>query len=428
MKILKSKRKDNTVSIEVEVSTDMMQEGLENAFQKLVKDARIPGFRKGKITRALFEKTYGRDLLIEEAKKEVMNTAFTKALDELDLKIIDYPKNIKIEPHQENLTFTFSCDIDVQPIIKLGKYKGIKIKKEETKVSDNKINDNIQAMLKGQADWLAVDRPSQKEDIIQLKIDASINQEPYPTWTKPTFSIKIGAGYFGPEFDTEVTNLNKQDKKEFKIQYPKEFAQTEVADKEVSFQIEVLDIKEEKIPNLTDELVKQKWGHATVEEFKEKIRTYLEKETEKKADEKMREELLTAILNDIKLEIPAPMIEREIENRIKSFNYSLEQKGFNLNQYLENTHQHIDDVKNSLRDISAKSVKTEMVIEAIAEKEAITVADEDIEKEIQNWKIEGLTTITDLKEKYPSIHLGNVTSAIKEKKVWDFLIAENKII
>jgi len=428
MKILKSKRKDDTVNIEIEVSTEMMQEGIENAFQKLVKEAKIPGFRKGKISKTIFEKTYGTELLIEEAKKETMNKAFIQAVDELNLKIIDYPKNVQINPHQENLTFTFSCDLDVEPLVKLGKYKGLKIKKDETKISDEKVNDTIQAMLKGQSDWLPVDRPSQTEDIIQLKIDAAINQEPYPAWTKPTFTIKIGAGYFGPEFDTQVTGLNKQDKKEFKILYPKDFTQPEVAEKEVSFQIEVLDIKEEKLPQLTDELVKQKWGHASVDEYKEKIRTYLERETQQKAEEKMREELLTEIFKDIKLEIPTPMIDREIENRIKSFSYSLEQKGLNLNQYLENTRQHIDDIKNNLKEVSERSVKMQMVLEAIAEKENITASDEEIEKEIQNWKINGLTTIADLKEKYPHIHLENVTAAIKEKKVWDFLIAENKIV
>lgn len=428
MKILKSKRNENTYNLEIEVDIETLQKEMDIAFQHLSKHANVPGFRKGKITRAIFEKNYGKDMIVQEAIPNALDIAYKDALKELGLKVIDAPKNLEVGQYQENQPFSFKCDVDVQPIVKLGKYKGLKIKKESDVLPDDKIDTFLADLLKQYASLADVDRTAQKDDFIRLNMTASIDGTPYAAWTRQSAALRIGMAFYGESFDQQLIGTSIGDKKEFTLSYADDFSNKEIAGKNVVFTIEITEIKEEKLPELTDSFVKEIFQSESVTDFRNKIKEHLETEHKQKVDSQFKNDLMDAVLSDIKLDAPAPMVEREIDFSLRSYESTLKKSGSNLENYLKVTHKHIDDLKNELRAGCERNVKIGLVLESIAEKEKITVENTDIEAEIHSWKIPDVATIEDVKKKYPNFDLDNLKSTLMEKKVFDFLISETKTL
>ena len=250
MKILKSKRKGNTVSLEVQESSEAIEKAIHIAFKKIVKNASVPGFRKGKVPRDIFEKTYGKDMLIEEGVQEAVNKAYQQSILELDLKVIDYPKNLNIGEYKESADISFTCDVDVVPEVKLGKYKGIKIKTDKIKVEKEQIETQINQLKEKAAEYVTVERPIQENDIVRAHTEAKIDDYAYEPWTRKNTGLKVGLGSFGKEFDEQVTGLKNNEVKNFSITYPDTFEIKDIAGKEVHFTVEIAERSEEHTSEL----------------------------------------------------------------------------------------------------------------------------------------------------------------------------------
>ena len=215
MKVLKNKRKDYTVSLEIRTDVENMPDAMDKAFKNIVKDVKIQGFRKGKVPRGVFEKHYGKEVLIQDAVNFLVDDAYRDAIQELELKIVDYPKNIDVDQYVEGKDLTFKCEVDVEPEIKLGKYKGIKASKQPSTATDEKIQEEIDKALEQHAAYEEVEKESEDTDIIQMNMKASIDGEPYTPWTRENAGSRIGMANYGEAFDKEVIGLKKGDKKEF---------------------------------------------------------------------------------------------------------------------------------------------------------------------------------------------------------------------
>jgi len=426
MKVLNKKQKDNVVSLKLEANETEIQAGMDKAFQKLVVHAKVPGFRKGKVTRPLFEKHYGRGVLIEEAIQKVVEITYSKAIKDLALKVIDHPRNFNIGKFDDGKPLEFSCDVEVMPDVKLGKYKGLKVKKDPAHVDDASITTQTDQLREKFAEYEPVERESQSGDIIRAHIEALIDGEAYAPWTRQNVGLRLGMNHFGEEFDTNLVSQKKGAKLEFEITYAKDFQPPEVAEKTVKFSVQLEEVREKRLPELTDELVARGSEFKTVTEIQDSLRHRLQTQADSQSKEKLHNDLVNLVIDNSKMNVPNVLIDREVSASQSNFEGSLKQSGSNLDHYLKIVGKSPEDFKTELAKDAERKVKSALVLAAISTKEALGISDDDYETEIASWSDPKYNSLEDLK-KDAHVDLGRVGEAILQKKATTFLVAKAKI-
>ncbi|MEK9727903.1 MAG: trigger factor, partial [Candidatus Margulisiibacteriota bacterium] len=253
MKVLKSKRNGNTINLEIEASHEELESKFDGAFRKVSKKASLPGFRKGKIPRKIFEKNFGKEVIIQEAIYDVINDTYKSAIEELKLKVVDYPKNVDVDEYKENKAVKFRCDVDVEPELKLKKYKGLKISFDEKKADEDTLKKEMDILIGMHATYESVDGEAKDGDIVRFNGQAKIGDDVFETWSRDNQATRIGAHNYGEAFDDIIVGLQKGDKKDFSITYDDDFKNQDVKGKTVKFDIEVTEIRQRTLPELNDE-------------------------------------------------------------------------------------------------------------------------------------------------------------------------------
>ena len=273
-KVIKNKKKGFTVSLEIEVSQETIERALEQTFKRVSKSARIPGFRKGKAPRNVFEKHYGKGVLLKDGISDAVNMGYAQAIQTLSLDVVDYPKNVEIGEYKENEPLIFKCDVDVKPDIKLGKYKGVKVSKDPDSVTDEQLNEQVKTLQDNAAEYEHSEEASSDGDMLTINISASVQGTHIDLWTKENMTLKIGLKNFGEDVDKEVIGLKPSETKSFEVTYPEDYAKEDVAGKLVSFSVTVVDVRKKQLPPLDDafaEKVSNK-KHSTFTDFKESLK------------------------------------------------------------------------------------------------------------------------------------------------------------
>ncbi|MFC1751966.1 trigger factor [Thermoproteota archaeon] len=427
MKILKSKRKDNTHYLSIEVPEQRLEQAVDRVFQRYSKEAKVPGFRKGKITRSIFEKHYGKGVLMEEALKDAVGLAYEDAVKELKLFVVDWPKNFNIEEYKEGTPLVFSCEVDVKPEVKLGKYKGIKIKKDKVEIKESDVDERINQMREQYAEYKLVESPVQDGDIVRANIKAVSEGQEIPEWTRQNVGLKVGVDTLGKEFDEELISLNKGDSKSITIEYKDDFQAKELAGKTVVYDVEIAEVRQKSLPELTEEFISKISQCKTEQELRDQLRENMEKKAQMDSNEKMQHDLITEIVKGSKMVVQDVLVEREIDRGVERFKESLTRLRMDLDGYLKMANKTMGEIREEMRPDAEQKIKGELVIDAVAEKEAIQVTDEDIETEIAGWNQPEIKTLEDVQNKMKNVDIDSFQSYIKSKKTIDFLVSHSKI-
>ena len=424
---MKSKRTDNTINLEIEISQEDLDSKMDGAFKKVSKKASLPGFRKGKVPRKLFEREFGKHHIIQEAIYDSVNDTYKSAIDELKLKIVDYPKNVDIDEYQEGKPIKYRCDVDVEPEIKLKKYKGLKVEFTEKKADADALQKELDVMVGMHATYESVDRAAKDDDIVRFNATATINDEAFALWSRENQATRLGVNNYGEDFDKELIGLQKDDKKSFSITYADDFKTAEVAGKTVSFDISVNEIRERQLPELTDELAQKIDKECdSVKSLKDKLQKELDQRLENENKQQKEQVVLDALVEENNFDIPAAMVDQEVNNSLMQFEYSIRQQGMDINQYMQITNKTEQDLRNDMKETSEKRIKARKIFEAIVEKEKITVEDSDIQSEIESWNHETIKTIADV-ESSKTHDLTMLKNNLIDQKVRDFVINSAKI-
>ena len=426
MKILKEKRQKNTVSLEIEASITTIEQGIQKVFRDVVKTAKVPGFRQGKVPQHIFEKHYGREMLLKDGISEAVNMAYVKAIQENKLDVVDYPKNLSIGDYKENSPITFTCDVDVKPEIRVDKYKGLKVEKESTIISDDLIDAQLKQLQNSGITYELTDRSVQKEDLLKVNVKAFIKDEPYMRWTKDNVGVGVGSSIFSEKFDENLIGHSINKDIVFSVKYAKDYHIKEVADQNVSFTVVITEIKEKKMPELTDELVQQSTQFKTVAECKDNIRKSLEDQRQKEVDEKVKTAILDQIIEKTKFDIPEGMINYEIEQDKRYMESNLKQSGMTIETYLQMVKQSEEEFNTQLKTTSEKRVKQQLILEAIEKKEQIEATQDDIHAEIKRLKPDADTT-EKIEKELKKVNQDGLKKMIQQRKVFEFLVEHAKI-
>ena len=369
--------------LEVVVDGEAWENAQKKAFNDFKKNVSIKGFRTGKVPEALLKKQISKEAIYDRAVEGVANEALVEAVKEHNLELVARPTLDYKDASDESVTLVINCV--VSPEVPLGEYKGLDIHKDEVNVTDEDVEAELSKVQDRFADWVLREEGQPAEDGDQVTIDfvGKKDGEPFEGGSGENYPLELGSNTFIPGFEEQLVGVKTDDVKDVTVTFPEDYQAADLAGKEAVFTVTVHDIKYKDRPEVNDELIAQlkRDGVETVEKFKEVTKEDLTKERERAADEKFTNDLMETISDNATVEIPAVMIENEVDNLYRDFTNRMQQSGFTAEQYFAATGQTEADLKATMRPDAQRRVKGSLVLDAVIKAENIEISDEDVEKE-----------------------------------------------
>jgi len=422
------KKDANTGVLTIEVPAEKVNKALDQAFQKVVKQINVPGFRKGKVPRNIFEKRFGVEALYQDALEILVPEEYSKAVDETGIFPVDYPEIGELDGFEKDKDFTFTATVTVKPEPKLGEYKGLEVKKLSTEVTDEEVEEQIQNLLNRKAEYeIKEDEPIVEGDIAVIDFEGFIGDEAFEGGKGEDYPLEIGSGQFIPGFEEQLVGLKAGESKDIQVTFPEEYHAEELAGKDATFKVTVKEVKTKVLPELNDEFAKEADPEVeSVEELRNKIKERLAEQKKNDAESTLRDELVEKAAENAEMEIPEAMIHNEIHRMIDEFAQRLQMQGMSLDLYYQFSGQTEEDLHEQFREDAETRVRISLTLEAIAEAENIEVTQEDIDKELEKmadqFKMDKEKIIT---------ALGGTTEIlendIRTQKTVEFLVEHAKI-
>ena len=369
--------------LEVVVDGEAWENAQKKAFNDFKKNVSIKGFRTGKVPEALLKKQISKEAIYDRAVEGVANEALVEAVKEHNLELVARPTLDYKDASDESVTLVINCV--VSPEVTLGEYKGLDIHKDEVNVTDEDVEAELSKVQDRFADWVLREEGQPAEDGDQVTIDfvGKKDGEPFEGGSGENYPLELGSNTFITGFEEQLVGVKTDDVKDVTVTFPEDYQAADLAGKEAVFTVTVHDIKYKDRPEVNDELIAQlkREGVETVEKFKEVTKEDLTKERERAADEKFTNDLMETISDNATVEIPAVMIENEVDNLYRDFTNRMQQSGFTAEQYFAATGQTEADLKATMRPDAQRRVKGSLVLDAVIKAENIEISDEDVEKE-----------------------------------------------
>ena len=368
--------------IEFSVSKEVYEKAEMEAYRKNVKTISVPGFRKGKAPKSIIERMYGKGIWFEDAINACIPEAFEEAVREAELDIVGQPVFDVVSTEGD---IVLKAEGYVKPTLEIKDYKGIKVEKNVEAVTDAAVDAEVEAARKRNARTIEVtDRASAMGDIANIDYEGFVDGVAFEGGKGEGHDLKLGSGSFIPGFEEQVAGHNIGEEFDVNVTFPTEYHASELAGKAATFKTKINSIKYEELPELDDEFVKDVSEFNTVAEYKADVKARMEKRNEDKAESEIGNALALALVEKLEGEIPAPMFDAETENMVRDYDTRLRQNGLDLNTYFQYTGLTLETLREQMRPQAEQQVKVRLALEKIAELEALTVTDEELEAEYAN--------------------------------------------
>lgn len=382
MKTTLISKENNEAKLTMEFTPEEFAEETNKVYRKNRGQFSINGFRKGKAPKSIIEKHYGEGIFFEDAINGMFGDNYPKALEELELEVIDNPK-VDFSEIGKDKPITMIIDVKLFPIVEIDGYKGVEIEQIKVEVSEEEIDKEISNLQKRNARIAAVERPAKDGDTVTLDYSGFVGDEQFEGGTAERQELKLGSGTFIPGFEEQLIGVSSGEKKDVVVTFPEEYGEKSLAGKEAVFHCTVHEVKEEQLPELDDEFSKDVSECDTLEELKEQTKKDLSRAKEAQNSNMAKDAVVNSIWENNKLEVPASMIADEITAMLQEMNQQLSYQGLSLEQYCQFTGKTMEALREELKDDAERRAGTRIVLRSIAEKENLQVEDEDLEKEIQ---------------------------------------------
>ncbi len=369
-------------TIEFSVSKEVYDKAEMEAYRKNVKTINVPGFRKGKAPKAIIERMYGKGIWFEDAINACIPEAFEEAVREAELNIVGQPVFDVVSTEGD---IVLKAEGYVKPTLEIKDYKGIKVEKNVEAATDEAVDAEIEATRKRNARTVEVtDRASAMGDIANIDYEGFVDGVAFDGGKGEGHDLKLGSGSFIPGFEEQVAGHNVGDEFDVNVTFPTEYHASELAGKAATFKTKLNSLKFEELPALDDEFAKDVSEFDTLAEYKADVKAKIEKRNEDKAESEVGNALALALMEKLEGEIPAPMFDAEVENMVRDYDARLRQNGLDLGTYFKYTGLTLETLREQMRPQAEQQVKVRLALERIAELEALTVSDEEIEAEYTN--------------------------------------------
>lgn len=370
----------NVWELEISISGEKFEEAIQKAYLKARKNIAVHGFRKGKAPRTFIEKMYGEGVFYEDALEILYPEVVEEAIKEADLEIVAAPYDLEV-PEMGKDGVVLKLKVTVKPEVELGEYKGLKAEKKSVRVTADEVKTELNRMLEQNARLVTVeDRAAQKDDITVIDFEGFVDGVAFEGGKAESYELTIGSGQFIPGFEDQIIGHKTGEEFDINVTFPQEY-QEPLAGKDAVFKIKLHEIKVKELPELDDEFVKDVSDKDTVDDLKKDIKSGISERKKAAAEEEATNTLLEMVANGIKVEIPAAMIEKKIDDNLNEFAYRLQAQGLKFEDYLKYTGMELDTLRDNYREQAEHQVKLDLAIEKIIEVENIEVADSELDEE-----------------------------------------------
>ena len=424
MQVKMEKLEKTVVKLEIEVSPEKFEEGLEKSYQRNRKNFRVNGFRAGKVPRKIVERVYGVEVLYEDAVNYIIPDEYYAAVKELDIEPVSEPKYdiTTIEPGK----LVFTAEVTLKPEVKLGDYIGLEI----TEVSADVTDEDIQAELDRVADSNSrmvevTDRPAQLGDTVNIDFTGYLDGEEFEGGKGEGHPLELGSGSFIPGFEDQLVGANTGDEVDVNVTFPEDYHAEDLKGKAVVFKVKINDIKTKEIPTIDDDFASDVSEFDTLEEYKKSIADKLAETKAKSAKNAMEAEAVEKATANAEVDVPQCMIDNRVENQIEEYRHQLSHSGIQLEQYLQYMGMTLESMKEDLAKHAATDIPQMLVMEAIAKDAAIEVSDEELDAELQQTADENKMTLEEVKERLGE-NLRYQIENIKVRKAVELLVEKAK--
>lgn len=371
----------NRHELEVQIDGETFQKAVNSVFLKRRKNISVPGFRKGKAPKSVIEKMYGKEVFYEDAMQDLYPEALAEAAKEVGLVIINDKIDLDVVEVGDD-GFTFKAVVTVKPTIDVNNYKGIEVTAKSTEVTDEILEKEIQNVRERNSRLVTVEgRAVQNDDLVVIDFEGFVDGEAFEGGKAENYNLKIGSGNFIPGFEEQIIGHSTNDEFTITVKFPEDYPVDELKSKDADFKIVLHEIKERQLPEFDEEFVKDVSDKETIDEYKEELKGEVAQRLQKESENDVENQITDKLVELIEGEIPQAMYTNEVNEMLREFDMRLRQQGMDLETYMQYTGMNVETLAGGYREQAEKRVKLRLILEKIAEKEAIEVTDEDVEKE-----------------------------------------------
>lgn len=369
----------NVVKFEVKVEADKFKEALTRAYKKNVKKFNVPGFRKGKVPMSVVKKYYGIEVLLEDAVNFAIEGSYANVLKENNVRPVDFPK-VEVVQAEEGKDLIYTAEVTVYPEVELGAYKGLNVEKKTYEVTEEEVAAKLKEMQEKNARVEVKEGAIENGNIAVIDFKGFIDGVAFEGGEGHDYSLEIGSGSFIDNFEEQLVGAKAGDKVEVNVTFPENYGKEELNGKPAKFEVEVKEVKAKELPVLDDEFAKEVSEFETLEALKEDTTKKLEEANTARAEREYEEAILRAVVENAKMDIPAVMVEQEIDRMVQNLAQRLQYQGLTLEQYFQFTGTDAVKMREYMKENAETKVKTELVLEALQKAEKMEVLDEELKE------------------------------------------------
>ncbi len=413
-------KENGEAKLTMEFSADEFEQAQIKAYQRTKDRYQVDGFRKGKAPRSIIEKRYGENVFTEDAINDLFNAEYPKAVQELELQIIDQPR-IEFSEIKKGEGFTATITVAIYPDVEVKDYKGIEVEKVEAEVTDEDIDNELSMLQRRNSRMITVDREAKDGDTVILDYKGFVGEEQFEGGTAEAYALKLGSGSFIPGFEDQLIGTKKDEEKDVVVTFPEEYHAPDLAGKEAVFKCKIHEVKEEEMPELDDEFAKDTSEYDTLDELKVSLREDVEKRKTAQAESQMKDKMLQSLFDANDITVPDVMVDDEVDSMVRESEQQLAMQGIQLEQYLQMVGQDIAGFRKDIREEAHRRVKSRMLVSAVVEAEDIQATEEEMNEQIELMATQYQMEADQIREMLGVQNMGYLESDIKMRNAIQFM-------
>lgn len=421
-------KEDNIAKFTVVFTADEFEDAIVDAYKKNKDKFSIDGFRKGKAPRKIIESNYGNDIFYDEALNGLLNKAYPEAVVELDLEVVANPQ-LEIGEIKKGDEVTVIATVQLFPEIEVKNYKGLEVTKVASEVTDADVDADLKRIQQSQARLETVEgRNTQDGDTVVIDFDGSIDGKHFDGGNAENFELKLGSGQFIPGFEEQLIGKDAGETVDVKVTFPENYNAKDLAGKDALFETKIHEIKVEVLPEIDDDLASDVSEFETLAELKADVKKNLEKNARDGDETQMKNELLDKLCETNEVDVPASMVEDEIDRMLNEMNQQLTYQGMSLDQYMQILGQTMKDVREGARVDANKRVAMRILIRAVVAKEGIEATEAELEDELRKFAEQYGQTVEQVKKVMGEDNMKFFAEDVKTRKAIDFMFDNAKLV
>ena len=425
MSVQVEKLEKNMVKLTIEVPAEEVEKALNAAYMKQRNSISVPGFRKGKVPRAMIEKMYGAAVFYEEAANELMQNSYPAAVEESGVDVVSRPE-VDVVQIEKGMPFIYTAEVAVKPEVKLGKYEGVTVTKVNTKVTAAEVKEALEAERNKNTRTVSVKRAAKLGDTVMIDYEGSIDGVPFDGGKAENSPLELGSHSFIDTFEDQLVGHKAGEEVDVNVTFPEQYHAADLAGKPALFKVKINDITTKELPKLDDEFASDVSEFETLDEYKQDIKKRLEEQKATEGKRAQEDEAIAAIVEKSKMEIPEAMIRTQCEDMVNEFAQRIAQSGLSMEQYMQFSGQTVQGLMDQVRPEAETRIKTSLVLEAIVKEQNIEATDADVDAEIEKMATMYGMDVAQLKEYMGENEKAGMKRELAITKAVDYIMANVK--